>query len=135
MISPDVPGFADTARIRSSPETEALGLAGREGVVYGHTTPSYSHVEVIGSGGDDFAINVHFADLKRGYWFVPDLLEFVRHNPGTTMRLEGSVTQSVQQADGTWREVPADEAQRAQDRAKAPIAPLLRWLERFLPRF
>jgi hypothetical protein len=37
------------ARVRSTPETEALGLAGLSGPVFGETQPSSSRVNVIGN--------------------------------------------------------------------------------------
>jgi hypothetical protein len=39
-------GFADRVRIKRTEETERLGLAGREGQVFGHTTPSVTEVAV-----------------------------------------------------------------------------------------
>jgi len=66
----------DTARIRSSPETEASGYAGRVGLVHGFTVPSETGVgPVIGEVGDGAAINVHFDDLDEGAWFAPSLVE------------------------------------------------------------
>jgi hypothetical protein len=40
--------FGDNVRLRSTPETEALGLAGQVGQVYGETTPSVTGVTVVG---------------------------------------------------------------------------------------
>jgi hypothetical protein len=52
--------FGDNVRINSTPETEALGVAGRIGQVYGYPTPSVTGVAVIGDAGGDYAINVYF---------------------------------------------------------------------------
>ena len=132
----DIPGFADIARIRNSPETEALGLAGLEGEVYGHTKPSSSGVtDIIGVLTDDFAINVNFDTLDKQYWFAAHLVEFVRHNPGATISIDGSDEVHVQQDDGSWRSFSRATTERAREKANAPLAPLLRWLERFLPKF
>ena len=38
------PGFGDNVRIRVTPETEAAGVAGLRGQVYGETTPSVTEV-------------------------------------------------------------------------------------------
>jgi hypothetical protein len=53
-------GFGDHVRIRATEETERLRLAGREGVVFGWTTPSVTGVEVIGTPAEDYAIPPYF---------------------------------------------------------------------------
>jgi hypothetical protein len=63
-------------RVRSTPETEALGLAGLSGEVMGETRPSASRVEdIVGGDGADYAINAWFEERREQYWFHPDLLE------------------------------------------------------------
>ena len=99
-------GFADTVRIIATPETERLGLALKTGSVYGHTTPSYTEVEVIGDDGSDAAINVFFDDLDQGFWFAPSLVEFVDHGAGTVVSLQGADREHVRDADGGWTAVP-----------------------------
>jgi len=79
--------FGDNVRVRSTPVTEERGLAGLVGQVLGFTTSSYRGVEVIGDIETDFAINVRFDDRNEGYWFAPDLVEFVDHAPGTEIAL------------------------------------------------
>jgi hypothetical protein len=67
---------ADRVRVRSTPETERLGLAGLVGEVMGETIPSSSGVaEVIGGAAADYAINAWFEERREQYWFHPDLLE------------------------------------------------------------
>jgi hypothetical protein len=63
------------ARVRSTPETEALGLAGLSGPIFGETQPSSSRVSVIGQPADDYAIAVHLEARGKTFWFAPDLLE------------------------------------------------------------
>ena len=70
-------------RVRSTPVTVPLGLAGLVGQVYAETRPSVMGVEVIGGTGEDYAINVALADKAETLWFSPDSLEFVDHAPGT----------------------------------------------------
>jgi hypothetical protein len=131
-----IPGFADKARIRHSPETEALGFAGLDGVVFGHTRPSSSQVEgVIGELEDDFAINVMLDGLDEQFWFAAHLVEFVAHSPGASVSFDGSDDVHIQEADGSWTSMSKDAMARAEAKANAPLAPLLRWLERFLPKF
>ena len=75
--------FGDNVSVRQTPETQAAGLAGLSGNVYGETTPSSTNVEVIGELKEDYAINVHFEKLGESFWFSQDLLEFIDHAPGT----------------------------------------------------
>ena len=96
--------FADRVRIRATTETQRLGLAGLEGMVYGWTTPSCTGVEVIGDRGEDFAVNVHFEALGRGFWFDEGLVELLDHGAGTVARLEGSDREWVRLPDGGWEE-------------------------------
>jgi hypothetical protein len=109
-MSSDPPiSFGDNVRVRSAPETEARGLAGLAGNVRGETTPSVTAVEVIGEPATDFALCVHFDGRDEDLWFAPQLLEFVDHAPGTTIRLEGVPKQWVRTATGEWQEIPDPE--------------------------
>jgi|SRR6185437_4573378 len=83
------PSFGDNVRIRSSVETEAKGVVGLEGQVYGQTTPSATGVEVIGETTSDYAINVYFKNRDESFWFAPSLVEFISHAPGTEVTLDG----------------------------------------------
>lgn len=98
--------FADTVRIVATEETERLGFARKTGSVRGHTTPSYTEVEVIGDDGSDAAINVFFDDLDEGFWFAPRLVEFVDHSAGAVISLECADHEHVKEADGSWTQVP-----------------------------
>jgi hypothetical protein len=98
--------FADRVRVKASKETEALGLAGREGQAYGWTTPSVKGVSVIGSPSDDYAVNVHFEELDDSFWFSEDLVERVDRGEGTVNGIEGRDTEWVRRADGEWEERP-----------------------------
>ena len=97
-------GFADRVRIKSTEETERLGLAGREGQVFGWTTPSVTGVSVIGPTAEDYAVNVHFDDLDEGFWFADELVETVNHSPGTVIALDGQDTEWVRLDNGEWQE-------------------------------
>lgn len=67
---------AALVRVRSTPETDVLGLAGLVGEVMGETKPSSSGVGgIVGGDGGDYAINAWFDDRREQYWFHPDLLE------------------------------------------------------------
>ena len=93
--------FGDNVRVLDTAETQRRGFAGRRGQVYGHTTPSITGVEVIGSTGEDFALNVHFEDLGEAHWFARELLEFVDHAPGTEIVI--GEKRLVRDEDGDWQ--------------------------------
>jgi hypothetical protein len=103
-------GFGDTVRIRSTVETERLGLAGRTGLVHGLTTPSVTSVQVIGSVANDRALAVKLEVQPDPLWFDPDLVEFVDHAPGTAVKIGNrSFTRG---AGGEWIEdVRVDDGQ------------------------
>src|SRR5262245_43978397 len=96
--------FGDNVRVRDTRATREFSLAGATGQVLGHTTPSMMGVEVIGQLTSDFALNVHFNDLGRSFWFAPDLLELIDHAPGLEIRLYGVPKRWIRQADGSWAE-------------------------------
>jgi hypothetical protein len=98
--------FGDNVRVRSSPETEARGVAGLIGQVYGETTLSVTGVVVIGEVTRDHALNVHFEGRAETLWFAPELLEFVDHGAGTEIRLDGVPKKWVRTATGEWAEKP-----------------------------
>lgn len=100
--------FGDNVRVRATPLTRELGLAGMAGQVYGETTPSVTSVDVIGVIRDDYAINVFFEERKDSFWFTPELLELVDHAPGTEIRLDGVRKKWVRTASGEWAESDAD---------------------------
>jgi hypothetical protein len=67
---------AERVRVRSTPETNRLGLAGLVGEVMGETIPSSSGVtEIVGGTDSDYAINAWFEKRREQHWFHPDLLE------------------------------------------------------------
>ena len=103
MSSP-VPSFGDKVRIRSSPETQARGLAGLIGQVFGITTPSVTNVAVVGGAPNDTALNVSIEGQSEELWFNPDLVEFVDHAAGTEMALDGVSKKWIRTEDGGWRE-------------------------------
>jgi hypothetical protein len=71
--------LGDAVRIRSTPETRSLGLAGKKGRVHGHTTPFVTCIKFIGETQQDLAFNVFFEELNQAFWFAPELLESAGH--------------------------------------------------------
>lgn len=109
MSDPTV-SFGDNVRILVTPETERAGLAGKAGQVYGHTTPSATHVDVIGHPSEDFAINVHVDDCDEAFWFAPQLVEFVDHGVGAEIKLDGVPKIWTRNDDGGWDETSTSES-------------------------
>ncbi|WP_309603114.1 hypothetical protein [Sphingomonas sp.] len=99
-------GFADRVRIKRTDETKSLGLAEREGQVFGWTTPSVSGVSVIGTSTDDYAVNVFFDELDKGFWFADHLVEHVDNGAGTVISLDGVDKEWVLLPNGDWEERP-----------------------------
>ncbi|MEM7018647.1 MAG: hypothetical protein AAF512_15065 [Pseudomonadota bacterium] len=95
--------FGDNVKILSSPETDALGVSGKIGQVYGETKPSVTSVEVIGTMTDDYAINVSIEKMGSAFWFAPHLLEFVDHAADTEFIIGNR--RVVRRADGSWKEL------------------------------
>ena len=96
--------FGDNVSIRVTKETEAAGVAGLTGQIYGETTPSVMGVEVIGIPSTDFAIAVHIEERDETFWFAPELVEFLDHAPGTEIRLDGVAKRWIRTEDGGWKE-------------------------------
>jgi hypothetical protein len=99
--------FGDNVRIWVTNETEAAGVAGLKGQVYGLTTPSVTGVEVIGAQSADSAINVHIEQHGQAFWFSPELVEFIDHAPGTEINLKGSDKRWIRNEEGGWNKEPA----------------------------
>jgi hypothetical protein len=119
MSSGETISFGDNVRVRATPETNSLGLAGLAGQVFGETTPSATGVEVIGNVTSDYAVNVRFEGRDGEYWFAPQLLEFVDHAPGTAIRLEGVPKSWVRNQTGEWIEIPDSDQSATARRRKA----------------
>jgi hypothetical protein len=94
--------FGDTVRIRTTVETERLGLAGSMGICYGFTTPSVTDIHAIGSTGVDRALSVKVEGHNDPLWLDPDLVEPVHCTPGLNVAVgRRSYTRG---ADGEWIE-------------------------------
>ena len=100
--------FGDNVRVRSTPDTKAAGIAGLVGDIRGMTTPSEIPVHVIGQISEDVAFNVFSECRGEGFWFSPDLLEFVDHAPGTVIGLKGAAKRWVRTESGEWESFPVE---------------------------
>jgi hypothetical protein len=90
-----------------------LGLANLIGNVHGETTPSVTGVEVIGESEVNRALNIFFADQKKGFWFATELLEFIDHAPGAEIRLKGVPKKWIRSTTGEWKEIDTSGEQPA----------------------
>ena len=98
--------FGDKVRVKIAPAAEAVGIAGRLGVVRGITTPSVMGIAVVGELTSDYAINVFFDDSGQEFWLAPELVEAVNHAPGTTAAIKGMPTTFTRNAAGEWTSKP-----------------------------
>jgi hypothetical protein len=97
--------MGDHVRIRVTAVTEAAGIAGLEGSVFGESVPSSSGIAVIGPAPDDFAINVYVTERDESYWLAPEYVEFLDHDVGQEFWINGMGTKLVRRSDGGWDEV------------------------------
>ena len=104
MTSERAAEFGDRVLVLSAPATNAAGIAGQRGVVYGITTPSVTGVTVVGSAALDKALNVFFEESGQNFWLAPQLVEFIDHDPGATMNLKGVPKQWTRDSAGAWIE-------------------------------
>ena len=102
--------IGDNVRVRDTPDTRALGLAGLVGQVYGETTPSYTGVPVIGQLNQDYAVNVHFKDRDEEFWFSAESLVFCDFGAGTEITLDGVPKKWTRSETGEWIETDVKKA-------------------------
>jgi hypothetical protein len=114
--------FGDRVKIRTAAETEAAGIAGRSGVVYGTTTVSVTGVEIIGSPTDDVALNIAIDESEETVWLAPSLVEFIDHNAGATITLDGVPNEWTRDVSGNWIE----------STRRIPPKDLVQWLKGML---
>jgi hypothetical protein len=96
--------FGDIVRIADGAGVKRLGLVGKEGVVFGISAPSTSGVDVVGEVTSDLAYNVYFQELGQGWWFAPELVEFVSAAADKDVRFDGVRTKWVKHEGGDWPE-------------------------------
>jgi hypothetical protein len=112
--------LGDNVRIRSTPETGPLGLAGQIGQIYGHTIPSVTCIKFIGETQQDLAFNVFFKDRNDAFWFAPELLKFVDHALGTEVQIGSK--KWVRTEFGQWKK--SKKSAKPKPISPEPIEPL-----------
>jgi multidrug efflux pump subunit AcrA (membrane-fusion protein) len=95
--------FGDKVRVRTTSYTEANGIAGLAGVVYGLTAPSQTGVQVVGDTAADYAVAVMVEGKISPIWLAENLLELVDRQPGTIVQIGNS--RLVRDEQGRWQEV------------------------------
>jgi len=101
--------FGDNVRVRANAVTEAAGLAGMSGQVYGFTTPSVTGITALGDVQNDRAYSVFIQARSAEFWLAAELLELVDHGAGTTAQIQGGL-KMVRTADGGWEPVTPEAA-------------------------
>ena len=99
------PTFGDRVRIKPAAETAQSGWAGQFGEVLGESVPSGSGIDyghVVGGTTEDYVLFVKL-DSGAQSWFAASLVEFVDHQEGVVMTIEGGPT-FRRLPDGTWQE-------------------------------
>jgi hypothetical protein len=117
--------FGDRVKIRTAAETEAAGIAGRSGVIYGTTTVSITGVDVIGSPTEDVALSVAIDESEETVWLAPSLVEFIDHNAGATIVLDGVPKEWTRDASGNWIE----------SKRRLPSSKWVQWLKGLLRKY
>lgn len=129
--------FMDTVRVRATEETQAAGIAGLVGIVYGDTIPSKSGQDVLLTPAIDYAVGVHLDELDRTVFLPRDVLEFIDHGLGRELRLKTRQGWAswVRLENAEWRQVEESTEFRAttgahgQPEQKSLIRRLLRFLK------
>ncbi|HUO26637.1 MAG TPA: hypothetical protein VMU61_13305 [Candidatus Aquilonibacter sp.] len=95
--------FGDKVRVRATFATESRSVAGPDGDRHGFTTPSQTRMEVIGDSTDDYAIAVLIEGQSKAMWFAENVLEFLDHQPGTTVEIGNR--RMIRDEAGQWHQV------------------------------
>jgi hypothetical protein len=88
-----------------TPATQAAGVAGLVGTVFGDGKPMLPDDVVVGATAPEYALGVFFDERKVTIWFPEELLEFLDHDAGATITLQGVPKKWVRQASGEWLEL------------------------------
>jgi len=95
--------FGDRARVVDTPLTASRGLAGREGTVHGHTTPSLRYVsDVVGESEMDVAVALSFDNRQPDVWIAAELVEYVDRPADAEIVIGDHCL--IRAPDGTWIE-------------------------------
>jgi hypothetical protein len=113
--------FGDNVKFVDNETTRAAGVALKDGVCMGFTTPSVTNIEFIGDTEIDYAISIELKDSSEIIWATQDLLEFIDHGEGQVMEIGNK--RATRRADGSWKEEIIDPSKEKSS-----------WLSRILKR-
>lgn len=96
--------FGDHIRFIDNETTQVAGVALKEGICMGYTTPSVTNIDYIGETEIDYAISVELKENSKIIWATQDLLEFIDHGEGQIIEIGNK--RATRRADGSWKEEP-----------------------------
>jgi hypothetical protein len=94
--------FGDKVKFLDDQVTREAGVAGKEGICVGFTTPSITRIEFIGDVSKDYAISIQLTEDSKIIWVTPNLVEFLNYGAGQIMEV-GNI-RATRQSDGSWKE-------------------------------
>lgn len=120
MTNPKPIRLGDAVKICSTAETRSLGLAGKMGRVYGHTTHFVTCIKYIGETQQDLAFNVFFEELNQAFWFAAELLEPAGHVSEGESQVASKEWSRIE--SGEWKKVKKSSAPKPV--SPEPIEPM-----------
>src|SRR5438874_1517601 len=100
-----MPTFGDKVRIKTTNETTKHRSAGQLGEILGEPVPSGTGIDygtVVGGTAEDLVLFVKLDSGSEG-WFAASLVEFVDHQAGRVISIDGGPT-FRRLPDGTWQQ-------------------------------
>lgn len=98
--------FGDNVKFVDNDATRKAGVALKEGVCLGFTTPSITNITFIGYTEIDYAISIQLNDTQEILWATQDLVQFVNHGEGQVIEIGNK--RATRRADGSWKEEVID---------------------------
>ena len=94
--------FGDNVKFVDNEITRKAGIALKDGVCVGFTTPSRTDISYIGNTELDYALSIELNENSETIWATQDLLMFVDHGEGQEITIGN--TRATRRADGSWNE-------------------------------
>ena len=113
--------FGDKVKFVDNETTREAGVAMKEGICLGFTTPSITNIKFIGRTEIDYAISIELNDTREVIWSTQDLVEFISHGEGQVIEIGNR--RATRRADGSWEEEVID-----------PTKEKTSWLKRILDK-
>lgn len=94
--------FGDHIRFVDNETTRIAGVALKEGICMGYTTPSITNIDFLGETEIDYAISVELKENATIIWTTQELIEFIDHGEGQVIEIGNK--RATRRADGSWKE-------------------------------